>query len=251
VDKLEQHVESLRKATFSSGQDQPTLYSQNIDAQFSQQLSARQVSPKADDGFVFVECGSTKQLPPDLLTLACAHYVKWEHADNFRKWTEKITQEMARYPGFVGLTTIEPSNEDDPFINTFTFSNLQNLMSFFGSEVRKQLLLELEVMLQGTSIAEVARERVLGDAFSELFVSTGGLGTASNIIIKVTSPFLSFNNDSFRSTAASVEGVCSRSNPNFLDRMACADQLLAYIGGSVQIKYLAGRFYLYVHQYFR
>lgn len=186
VDKLEQHVESLRKATFSpSGQDQPTVYSQTIDAQFAQQLNARQVSPKADDGFVFVECGQTKQLPPDLLTLACAHYVKWEHADNFRKWTEKITQEMARYPGFVGLTTIEPSNEDDPFINSFTFSNLQNLMSFFGSEVRKQLLSELEVMLQGTSIAEVARERVLGDAFSELFVSTGGLGTASNIITSI------------------------------------------------------------------
>ena len=56
VDKLEQHVESLRKATFSpSGQDQPTVYSQTIDAQFAQQLNARQVSPKADDGFVFVE----------------------------------------------------------------------------------------------------------------------------------------------------------------------------------------------------
>ena len=42
--------------------------------------------------------------------LACGHFVKWEYAEYFCKWAEKITQEMV---------TIEPSSEDDPCINHY------------------------------------------------------------------------------------------------------------------------------------
>ena len=196
VDKLEQHVDALRNAIFSPSGGETTSSPSSVSRTSAppnqlgqawvdplvQQLKARQAASQNagtdEESYVLVEDGGpTEQRASSdqLLTLSVAHWVKWEHVANFRKWTEKMTREMARHPGFVGLTTIEPLNDDDPFINTFSYDSLQNFMCYINSDVRKQLLLELEVMLQGTSIAEVARERAIGDAFSELFVSTGGL----------------------------------------------------------------------------
>lgn len=89
------------------------------------------------------------------ITVAVAHWVKWEHVLDFELWTEAITSAMAtyltfpfdrrlithRFEGFLGLTTIVPKSEGEPYINCFTYDTPGHLMKFIDSEVRQNFLL--------------------------------------------------------------------------------------------------------------
>jgi len=107
------------------------------------------------------------------LTMAVTHWVKWEHHLDFEKWTAEMTDEMSRHEGFLGLTTIIPKHDDDPYVNSFAFDTYDHLMCFITSDRRKRIIKKLEPLLQATCAAEVNEERVINSAFAELFVSTG------------------------------------------------------------------------------
>ncbi len=59
---------------------------------------------------------------------------------------------MATYEGFLGCTVIYPQGDTgtDPFIACITFDNLVHLMSYVRSDRRRELMLELEPLLEGT-----------------------------------------------------------------------------------------------------
>lgn len=100
---------------------------------------------------------------------------------------------LPRHKGYLGMMRILPACDEDAYINSFTFDTLQNLMDYIKSEGRMELLRyndclsynkavvfntlylfrELEPMLSATCEADLSQERVINNAFSELFVHTG------------------------------------------------------------------------------
>jgi antibiotic biosynthesis monooxygenase (ABM) superfamily enzyme len=127
-----------------------------------------------DDGEEFRRRQRTSRVDTPL-TLSVANYIKWECTLVFLAWVERITSEMAKHRGFLGTTLIEPPREGDPYVYSFSFDTLDNLLHYIGSPIRDQLLEELEPMLEATSVAQVAQERAIGNLFAELFVTSEGL----------------------------------------------------------------------------
>ena len=108
--------------------------------------------------------------------MVVTHWVKWEHTLAFENWLKDMFVTMARFPGFLGQNTTPPVvNEGDPYVNAFTFDSYENLLGFMMSPERRGLMVKLEPLLEATSTAQISRERIVHDAFGELFVATGGL----------------------------------------------------------------------------
>jgi len=81
---------------------------------------------------------------------------------------------MARHSGYLGMVKIDATPGENVFINSFTFDTFDNMVAFTRSRTRDQLLARLEPMLESTSAYQLNEERSMGNAFSELLVSTGG-----------------------------------------------------------------------------
>jgi antibiotic biosynthesis monooxygenase (ABM) superfamily enzyme len=108
------------------------------------------------------------------LTMAVRHFVKWEYELEFLDWTREIDAEMAKYEGYLGMVRIPPRTPEEPHVNCFTYDSYEHLLQFQQSARRRELLLKLEPMLSSVSTAQLSDERAMYDAFTELFVPTGG-----------------------------------------------------------------------------
>jgi antibiotic biosynthesis monooxygenase (ABM) superfamily enzyme len=81
---------------------------------------------------------------------------------------------MSCHKGYLGMVRIDPAPGESLYINSFTFDTFDNLIAFTRSRGRNKLLAKLNPMLESTSAYEINEERLMGNAWSELFVATGG-----------------------------------------------------------------------------
>eukprot|EP01036_Dinobryon_divergens_P038234 gene38234-50156_t len=91
------------------------------------------------------------------LTMVVSHYVKWERALDFFDWTQSVTALMAEHKGFLGLITVPPGSEGEPYVNTFAFEKYECLKSFLDDPRRQEKMTELEPMLEATTVAQASQ----------------------------------------------------------------------------------------------
>eukprot|EP00927_Polykrikos_kofoidii_P014383 TRINITY_DN1629_c0_g3_i1.p1 TRINITY_DN1629_c0_g3~~TRINITY_DN1629_c0_g3_i1.p1 ORF type:complete len:601 (+),score=71.09 TRINITY_DN1629_c0_g3_i1:41-1843(+) len=111
------------------------------------------------------------------VSLVVHHHVKWEFEEEFANWCAEIKKEMARWPGFVGLTTLHGQADGlsytQEFVNISKFRSWPELEAFVQSQERLHLLERLVPMLESDSQYKFEDSRMMLDAFSELFVNSG------------------------------------------------------------------------------
>lgn len=75
------------------------------------------------------------------------HHVKKDHNEIFEQWLHEIIKEAAKFEGYQGINIIKPFNEDNEYILTVRFDHKMNRMKWENSEIRKQWISKLDIMI--------------------------------------------------------------------------------------------------------
>jgi uncharacterized protein len=75
------------------------------------------------------------------------HHIKKGHNETFEKWLHEVIREASKFEGYQGINIIKPFNEDNEYTLTVRFAYKKNRMTWESSEIRKQWVSKLDVMI--------------------------------------------------------------------------------------------------------
>jgi len=105
------------------------------------------------------------------------HHVKWEREDDFILWRGEFRSVMSKFPGFVSMSTLHGKDDGlaytQEYVNIWKFRSLQEMEAWNESRERHEFIERLPPMLESDSQIIFDDERMMLDAFSELFVNPG------------------------------------------------------------------------------
>jgi len=79
----------------------------------------------------------------EVTTIANRH-IRPGREDDFEDWMERVTKVIRTYPGYRGLTVIEPGNDPNARYVIYRFADKASMANWEKSEERRKLLEEVE-----------------------------------------------------------------------------------------------------------
>lgn len=111
------------------------------------------------------------------ITLVVHHHVKWEFEEEFGEWCVEMQNVMAQFPGFLGMTRLHGKGDGlsyaQEYVNICKFRNLADMEAFAKSQQRREMHERVGPMLESDTQYRFEEDRVVLDAFSELFINPG------------------------------------------------------------------------------
>jgi antibiotic biosynthesis monooxygenase (ABM) superfamily enzyme len=98
---------------------------------------------------------ASHELPhPDMVTLVIQHQPKPGARPQYEQWLARIIPVAGRFPGHRGVNVIRPAPGADGYTVTVRFDSLKHAEDWFRSEARRQLVAEVEPLLEGAEKLE-------------------------------------------------------------------------------------------------
>jgi antibiotic biosynthesis monooxygenase (ABM) superfamily enzyme len=89
-----------------------------------------------------------RDLPrPDTVTAVIQHELKPEAGPQYEQWLARIIPVAARFPGHRGVNVIRPAPGTNSYTVTIRFDTLEHAEDWFRSDARRQLVEEVEPLL--------------------------------------------------------------------------------------------------------
>jgi antibiotic biosynthesis monooxygenase (ABM) superfamily enzyme len=85
---------------------------------------------------------------PDMVTAVIQHEVKPGAGPQYEQWLKRIIPFAARFPGHRGVNVMRPPAGANSYTVTIRFDTLEHAEDWFGSDVRRQLVEEVEPLLE-------------------------------------------------------------------------------------------------------
>jgi antibiotic biosynthesis monooxygenase (ABM) superfamily enzyme len=178
IDRLEGAVRRLRETASSCSAPQKEIEEPPLPiggAALEVRRSIEDVKHDRDlKDYLHLSDAAKSNLP---VTGMAHHHIKWEREDDFIHWCGEFRHVISKFPGFVSLITLH--GKDDglaymlEYVVIWKFRSLQEMQGWNESTERLKFLERLKPMLESPSQIVFEDERVLLDAFSELFVNPG------------------------------------------------------------------------------
>ena len=91
---------------------------------------------------------AARDLPhPDMVTAVIEHELKPGAAPLYEQWLARIMPPAARFPGHRGVNVIRPAAGSNRYTVAIRFDTLDHAQDWFKSDVRRQLVDEVEPLL--------------------------------------------------------------------------------------------------------
>jgi antibiotic biosynthesis monooxygenase (ABM) superfamily enzyme len=85
---------------------------------------------------------------PDAVTAVIQHQIAPGAHDRYEAWLREITPTAQRFPGHQGINIIRPSEGTKCYTIVLRFDTLEHLQEWLASETRRQLVAEVEPLLE-------------------------------------------------------------------------------------------------------
>src|SRR5439155_790317 len=73
----------------------------------------------------------------DVVTVVVTRKVKAGRAADYEAWLKGVTQVVARWPGFLGISVFKPANTEAPYTFVYKFDSGDHLDAWLNSSERK------------------------------------------------------------------------------------------------------------------
>jgi len=92
---------------------------------------------------------------PDVVTSVIQHDVRAGTEAQYETWLKHITAIAQRFPGHMGVNIIRPHEGGRRYTIVLRFHTLEQMQAWLGSETRRQLIAQVEPLLEGGDQLEI------------------------------------------------------------------------------------------------